>query len=42
MPPAQTCEIVTFTLAEQMIMHSDVIGLLTYSRGQAAALFHAD
>lgn len=30
-PPAQTCEIVTFFLAEQMIMHSDAIGLLTYS-----------
>jgi DNA-binding transcriptional LysR family regulator len=30
-PPVQTCEIVTFFLAEQMIMHSDAIGLLTYS-----------
>ncbi len=37
-PPAQTCEIVTFTLAEQMIMHSDVIGLLTYSRGKLRAI----
>lgn len=33
-PPSQTCEIVTFSLAEQMIMHSDVIGLLTYSRAK--------
>jgi DNA-binding transcriptional LysR family regulator len=30
-PPAQTCEIVTFFLAEQMIIHSDAIALLTYS-----------
>ncbi|WP_441238965.1 LysR family transcriptional regulator [Bradyrhizobium sp. 930_D9_N1_4] len=30
-PPAQTCEIVTFALAEQMVMNSDVIALLTYS-----------
>lgn len=30
-PPAQTCEIMTFTLAEQMIMHSGGMGLLTYS-----------
>lgn len=30
-PPAQTCEIVTFFLAEQMIINSDAIGLLTYS-----------
>lgn len=30
-PPRQTCEIVTFHLAEQMILHSDAIGLLTYS-----------
>jgi DNA-binding transcriptional LysR family regulator len=37
-PPSQTCEIVTFSLAEQMIMHSDVIGLLTYSRGKLKAL----
>ncbi|MFT4121910.1 LysR family transcriptional regulator [Bradyrhizobium sp.] len=33
-PPPQTCEIVTFTLAEQMVMNSDVIALLTYSRGR--------
>jgi LysR family transcriptional regulator, regulator for genes of the gallate degradation pathway len=37
-PPAQTCEIVTFFLAEQMIIHSDVIGLLTYSREKLKAL----
>lgn len=37
-PPSQTCEIVTFSLAEQMIMHSDVIGLLTYSRGKLEAI----
>ncbi|WP_136623523.1 LysR family transcriptional regulator [Bradyrhizobium centrolobii] len=37
-PPSQTCEIVTFSLAEQMIMHSDVIGLLTYSRGKLKAI----
>ena len=30
-PPAQTCEIITFHLAEQMIIHSDAVGLLTYS-----------
>nr|WP_311985838.1 LysR substrate-binding domain-containing protein [Bradyrhizobium canariense] len=30
-PPAQTCEIVTFFLAEQMIINSDAIALLTYS-----------
>jgi LysR family transcriptional regulator of gallate degradation len=30
-PPPQTCEIVTFSLAEQLIMNSDAIGLLTYS-----------
>lgn len=30
-PPSQTCEIVTFALAEQMVMNSDVIALLTYS-----------
>jgi len=37
-PPAQTCEIVTFFLAEQMIIHSDAIGLLTYSGQRRAAL----
>jgi LysR family transcriptional regulator of gallate degradation len=37
-PPAQTCEIVTFFLAEQMIMHSDAIGLLTYSNRKLLAL----
>lgn len=30
-PPGQTCEIVTFALAEQMVMNSDVVALLTYS-----------
>ena len=37
-PPAQTCEIVTFSLAEQMILSSDAIGLLTYSARKRAAL----
>jgi DNA-binding transcriptional LysR family regulator len=37
-PPAQTCEIVTFYLAEQMILHSDAIGLLTYSARKRNAL----
>ena len=37
-PPAQTCEIVTFTLAEQTIMHSDGIGLLTYSPSKRVQL----
>jgi LysR family transcriptional regulator of gallate degradation len=37
-PPAQTCEIVTFFLAEQMIIHSDAIGLLTYSDRKLSAL----
>jgi DNA-binding transcriptional LysR family regulator len=37
-PPAQTCEIVTFFLAEQMIMHSDAIGLLTYSNRKLLTL----
>jgi LysR family transcriptional regulator of gallate degradation len=37
-PPAQTCEIVTFYLAEQMILHSDTIGLLTYSFDKLEAL----
>lgn len=30
-PPSQTCEIVTFVLAEQMVINSDAVGLLTYS-----------
>jgi DNA-binding transcriptional LysR family regulator len=30
-PPSQTCEIVTFALAEQMVINSDAIALLTYS-----------
>lgn len=30
-PPAQICEMVTFPLAERMVMASDAIGLLTYS-----------
>lgn len=37
-PPAQTCEIVTFFLAEQMILHSDAVGLLTYSDRKRRAL----
>lgn len=37
-PPAQTCEIVTFSLAEQMILSSDAIGLLTYSARKRCAL----
>jgi DNA-binding transcriptional LysR family regulator len=37
-PPAQTCEIVTFFLAEQMIIHSNAIGLLTYSRKRLKAI----
>jgi LysR family transcriptional regulator, regulator for genes of the gallate degradation pathway len=37
-PPAQTCEIVTFSLAEQMVLHSDAIGVLTYSRQKREAL----
>lgn len=37
-PPAQTCEIVTFFLAEQMILHSDAVGLLTYSDRKRQAL----
>jgi LysR family transcriptional regulator of gallate degradation len=37
-PPAQTCEIVTFSLAEQMILHSDAIGLLTYSNQKRKTL----
>jgi DNA-binding transcriptional LysR family regulator len=37
-PPAQTCEIVTFSLAEQMILHSDAIGVLTYSKQKSEAL----
>jgi LysR family transcriptional regulator, regulator for genes of the gallate degradation pathway len=37
-PPAQTCEIITFFLAEQMIMHSDAIGLLTYSNRKLLTL----
>jgi len=37
-PPAQTCEIVTFSLAEQMILHSDAIGVLTYSKQMRRAL----
>lgn len=31
-PPAQTCEILSFSDAEQMIIHSDAIALLSYSR----------
>jgi LysR family transcriptional regulator, regulator for genes of the gallate degradation pathway len=37
-PPAQTCEIVTFSLAEQMVLHSDAIGVLTYSKQKREAL----
>jgi LysR family transcriptional regulator of gallate degradation len=37
-PPAQTCEIVTFSLAEQMVLHSDAIGVLTYSRQKREVL----
>lgn len=37
-PPAQTCEMVTFFLAEQMVLNSDTIGLLTYARGKLDAL----
>jgi DNA-binding transcriptional LysR family regulator len=31
-PPAQTCEILSFADAEQMIVHSDSVALLSYSR----------
>jgi len=31
-PPAQTCEILSFSDAEKVIMNSDSIGLLSYSR----------
>ncbi len=37
-PPAQICEMVTFPLAEQMVRHSDSIGLLTYSTRKRSAL----
>lgn len=37
-PPAQTCEIVTFFLAEQMIMNSDALALLTYSDRKLRAI----
>jgi LysR family transcriptional regulator of gallate degradation len=37
-PPAHTCEIVTFHLAEQMILHSDAVGLLTYSPEKLSTL----
>jgi len=37
-PPPQTCEIVTFSLAEQMILNSDAVGLLTYSPRKRANL----
>ncbi|MCP3404659.1 LysR family transcriptional regulator [Bradyrhizobium sp. CCGB01] len=37
-PPSQTCEIVTFALAEQMVMNSDVVALLTYSPAKLKTL----
>lgn len=37
-PPRQTCEIVTFHLAEQMILNSDAVGLLTYSQRKRRAV----
>ncbi len=37
-PPAQICEMVTFSLAEQMVRQSDSIGLLTYSPRKRSAL----
>ncbi|MBT2246126.1 LysR family transcriptional regulator [Sphingobium sp. BHU LFT2] len=37
-PPLQICEMVTFPLAERMVLESDAIGLLTYSARQLRAL----
>lgn len=37
-PPAQTCEIVTFSLAEQMVLDSDAVAVLTYSAEKRKAL----
>jgi len=37
-PPAQICEMVTFPLAEKLVMGSDAIGLLTYSSRQKRSL----
>lgn len=37
-PPAQTCEILSFSNAEKLIVNSDSIALLTYSRHQLQRL----
>lgn len=37
-PPAHVCEMVTFPLAEQMVLDSDSIGLLSYSPRKRAGL----
>lgn len=39
-PPAQTCEILSFANAEQVIANSDAIGLLSYSERDLANLSH--
>ncbi|WP_206244284.1 LysR family transcriptional regulator [Novosphingobium terrae] len=47
-PPARICEMVTFPLAERMVMESEAIGLLTYSprkrflAAQLLAIIEAD
>ncbi|KPH66700.1 LysR substrate-binding domain-containing protein [Novosphingobium sp. ST904] len=37
-PPAQICEMVTFPLAEKLVLESDAVGLLTYSSRQKLSL----
>lgn len=39
-PPAQTCEILSFTNAERVIANSDAIGLLSYSKQHLEELGH--
>jgi len=37
-PPVQTCEILSFSSAEQMLVESNSVGLLSYSRARLARL----
>lgn len=37
-PPAQTCEMLSFTSAEQMLVESNSVGMLTYGPAQLARL----
>ncbi|MBW7922930.1 MAG: LysR family transcriptional regulator [Rubellimicrobium sp.] len=37
-PPVQTCEMLSFSSAEQMLVESDALGMLTYGEAQLQAL----